>query len=71
MRRVSVPCRLSVEHWSRVLDLARSDGVSGQRALNLVVERGLVGSASHDLSRLSGERVASGVGAELAEVLRS
>lgn len=71
MRRCSVPCRLSSEHWSRILDLARSEGISGQSALNFVIERGLQGSAAHDLSRLSAERVAIGVERELREVFGS
>lgn len=71
MRRVYVPARVSVEHWSKILELARSERVSGQSALNLVVERGLVGAAAHELSRLSAERLGAGVEGELRKVLRS
>lgn len=70
VRRVYISARLSPEHWVRVMDLARSEGISGQVALDRVVERGLSGPVAHELRMMSAERVASGIERELREVLR-
>lgn len=71
-RQVYISARLSPEHWVRILDVARSERLSGHRALSLVVERGLQGSGVVEQMRaLSGERLASGVERELKEALRS
>ena len=70
MRSCSVPVRLSIDHWCRITELARTTSVSGQVALNSVVERGLRGEAAHELSRLSDER-AGGLDAELRQAHRA
>lgn len=66
-----VTFRCRSDHWQKIQAMAALQQRTGAAELRFIIERHVDGVASQQISRLSGERVASGLGAELVEVLRS